>query len=91
MNYDPFQSAGYSLFGQKFSHKKCFEAADNFWDCLDVYNESEGKRVTIDNPYRCPEQHAQWSKVCDPYVQKKMLQDRQYNRENNLLYTQVPD
>jgi hypothetical protein len=43
--------------------------------------------LILDNHYRCPTDYAQWMKSCDPSTRRRMVDEREYNKLNNFLYT----
>eukprot|EP01017_Pseudomicrothorax_dubius_P026100 TRINITY_DN2888_c0_g1_i4.p1 TRINITY_DN2888_c0_g1~~TRINITY_DN2888_c0_g1_i4.p1 ORF type:complete len:105 (+),score=14.93 TRINITY_DN2888_c0_g1_i4:20-334(+) len=83
MEVKPLLFVGYPSIGtQRLDMKKCYEAHDRHFDCLDSL------RTKGDNHYECPTSFNNWLKNCDGLARRRQLENRYLRQRDERLYTQ---
>jgi len=81
MELNVFTANNLRTLGERVNEKKCFEARDEHFTCLDHFDDR------YDNHYKCKSTFELWKKNCDDGLRNLHMVERDRERINNKLYT----
>ncbi|KAL4449329.1 hypothetical protein ABPG74_015711 [Tetrahymena malaccensis] len=67
--------------GQQYDYKRCFQASNSHFECLDSI------RDAYDNHHKCPQTYQAWTSSCDVGIRRYQMDNREQQKKDQLLYT----